>query len=75
MKNQITAKSREDLKNKMAVVFGGNTKTLSPDLQNVLLDDLVTALENRLKILNGTYQNTQLMTAIIESAKCETIET
>jgi hypothetical protein len=75
MKNQITAKSREDLKNKMAVVFGGNIKTLSPDLQNVLLDDLVTALENRLKILNGTYQNTQLMTAIIESAKCETIET
>jgi hypothetical protein len=75
MKNEVTAKSSEDLRNKMAAVFGGKIKTLSPDLQNILLDDLVTALENRLKILNGTHQNTQFMTAITESAKCETIKT
>jgi hypothetical protein len=75
MKNQITAKSRKELKNKMAVVFSENIKTLSPDLQDAFLDDLVTALENRLNVLNRTHQNTQFITTITESAEYETIET
>ncbi len=48
---QINRKSRRELKNKMATVFSENIKTLSTDLQGVLLDDLVTALENRLNVL------------------------
>ena len=75
MENQISAKSRKELKNKMAAVFCDNIKTLSPDLQGVLLDDLVTALENRLNVLNRIHQNTQFVTAITESAEFETIKT
>ncbi len=75
MKNQLTAKSRKELKNKMASAFSKEIKTLSRDLQNVLLDDLVTALENRLTILNRTRQNTQCIVAITESAEYETIKT
>ena len=75
MKKQITARSRKELKNKMAAVFCDNIKTLSPDLQGVLLDDLVTALESRLNVLNKIQQNTQFVTAMTESAEFETIKT
>ncbi len=75
MKNQITAKSRKELKNKMAAAISKEIRTLSRDLQNVLLDDLVTALENRLAILNRTRQNLQCTVAIREWAEFETIET
>ena len=75
MKNQMTEKSRKELKNKMAVVFSENIKMLSPDLQETLLDDLVTALENRLIILNKEHNNMQFITSITESAEYETIKT
>jgi len=75
MKNQMTEKSRKELKNKMAVAFSENIKTLSPDLQETLLDDLVTALENRLIILNKEHNNMQFITSITESAEYETIKT
>jgi hypothetical protein len=73
MKNQLTAKSRKDMKNKMASVFGEKIKTLSPDLKDILLDDLVTALENRLNILNKTNQNTEHIITITGSVECETL--
>jgi hypothetical protein len=75
MKDQMTAKSRKKLKNKMATVFSENIKMLSADLKDVLLDDLVTAFENRLIVLNRTRQNTQFITTIMESVEYETIET
>jgi hypothetical protein len=36
----------------MASVFGEKLKELSTELQKILLDDMVTAFENRLKVLN-----------------------
>ena len=75
MEHQMNAKSRKELKNKMAIVFSENIKTLSTDLQGVLLDDLVTALENRLNVLNRINQNTQFATAMTECAEFETIQT
>ncbi len=75
MKQQINAKSRKELKNKMATVFNENIKTLSTDLQGVLLDDLVTALENRLTVLNRINQNSQLATGMTGCVEFETIET
>ena len=45
-------KSRKALEAKMAVVFGGKIKELSTELQRILLDDMVTAFENRLNVLN-----------------------
>jgi hypothetical protein len=71
----MNRKSRRELKNKMATVFSENIKTLPTDLQGVLLDDLVTALENRLNVLNRINQNNQFATAMMECAEFETIQT
>ena len=52
MKREISLKSRRALEAKMASVFGEKLKELSTELQKILLDDMVTAFENRLKVLN-----------------------
>jgi hypothetical protein len=52
MKQQIAVKSRKELEAKMATVFGEKIKELSTELQRILLDDMVTAFENRLNVLN-----------------------
>ena len=52
MKRETTLKSRRALEAKMASVFGEKLKELSTELQKILLDDMVTAFENRLKVLN-----------------------
>jgi len=49
---QIAVKSRKELEAKMAMVFGEKIKGLSTELQRILLDDMVTAFENRLNVLN-----------------------
>ena len=40
------------MEEKMAAVFGDNIKGLSTELQQILIDDMVTAFENRLNVLN-----------------------
>jgi hypothetical protein len=55
VKQQITIKARKELETKMAVVFGEKIKVLSTELQRILLDDMVTAFENRLKVLNRAH--------------------
>ena len=52
MKQQIELKGRKELETKMASVFGEKLKGLSTELQEILLDDMVTAFENRLNVLN-----------------------
>lgn len=52
MKKQSIDKARTELEIKMALVFGKKTKNLSTELQRILLDDMVTAFENRLNVLN-----------------------
>lgn len=52
MKYQFHAKNRKELRLKMATVFGEKIQMLSTELQEILLDDLVTAFENRLAVLN-----------------------
>ena len=52
MKQQITIKDRKELEEKMASIFGEKIKELSTELQEILLDDMVTAFENRLNVLN-----------------------
>jgi hypothetical protein len=48
----LVFKSRDELEAKMAAVFGEEIKELSTELQEILLDDMVTAFENRLNVLN-----------------------
>ena len=52
LKHQFPSKSRKEIENKLASVFGDNIQELSTDLQKILLDDMVTAFENRLNVLN-----------------------
>ena len=51
MQQNMTLKQREELEAKMTEVFRGNIQTLSTELQKILIDDLVTAFQNRINVL------------------------
>jgi hypothetical protein len=51
MTKTLTLKERSELQSKMATVFNRNIKVLSTELQGILLDDLVTAFQNRINVL------------------------
>ncbi len=51
MTKSLTLKERRELQSKMAKVFNGNIRVLSTELQKILLDDLVTAFQNRINVL------------------------
>jgi hypothetical protein len=53
MKQQITNKDRKELEMDMAKIFSRKISGLSTELQEILLDDMVTAFENRLNVLNA----------------------
>ena len=52
MKQQITLKGRKELEAKMSKIFDEKIGGLSTELQEILIDDMVTAFENRLNVLN-----------------------
>jgi hypothetical protein len=47
----VTFKQRKALEDKMAKTFKENLKGLSTELQGILVDDLVTAFQNRINVL------------------------
>jgi hypothetical protein len=60
MKQQMIENGRKELEEKLSNAFGGKIHGLSTELQQILIDDMVTAFENRLKVLinlNGKYGN------------------
>jgi hypothetical protein len=50
---QIADKDRKELEAKLADVFDNEINNLSTELREILLDDMVTAFENRLNVLNN----------------------
>jgi hypothetical protein len=52
VKHQFTQKGRKELEAKMAEIFNAKITGLSTELQEILLDDMVTAFETRLNVLN-----------------------
>jgi hypothetical protein len=52
VKHQTPNKARKDLEAKMATIFKEKIAILSTELQEILIDDMVTAFENRLNVLN-----------------------
>jgi len=52
VKQQIVNKDRKELEAKMAMIFDEKINGFSTELQEILLDDMITAFENRLKVLN-----------------------
>ena len=73
MNGRYTSKDRNELKLKIANVLDENLRMYSSDLREMLLDDLVTALENRLKILNKVQSDVQIEVA--GSVDYETVKT
>jgi hypothetical protein len=55
---QIADKDRKELEAKLADVFDGKINNLSTELREILLDDMVTAFENRLNVLNNAARKT-----------------
>lgn len=51
MKQNITFKQRKEIKTKMAEALQENIKDLSTEFQKILIDDLVTAFQNRINVL------------------------
>ncbi|MGA3112409.1 MAG: hypothetical protein ABSE15_10350 [Candidatus Bathyarchaeia archaeon] len=52
MLEQANTKNRKVLRSKMAEVFSDEIKALPAEVQYILLDDLVTAFQNRLSIFS-----------------------
>lgn len=75
MNSRTTGRKRKELKLKMATVFSDKINALSPDLRDVLLDDLVTAFESRLTVLNRAMLDLRCMTEIAGRVEFETIQT
>ena len=57
MNQQLEVKVRKELEAKMATVLGEKIKGLSVELQEILLDDIVTAFENRLIVFKRAKVN------------------
>ena len=55
---QIADKDRKEIEAKLANVFDEEIDDLSTELREILLDDMVTALENRLNVLNNESRKT-----------------
>ena len=51
MNQNITLKQRKELEGRMAKVFKENINVLSTELQKILVDDMVTAFQNRINVL------------------------
>ena len=54
---QIADKNRKELEAKLAHVFDEEIDELPSELRAILLDDMITAFENRLNVLNRIAQN------------------
>jgi len=50
---QIADRDRKELETKLANVFKGQMNHLSTELREILIDDIVTAFENRLNVLKN----------------------
>ena len=55
---QIADKDRKEIEAKLANVFDEEIDDLSTELREILLDDMVTAFENRLNVLNNASRKT-----------------
>jgi hypothetical protein len=55
---QIAEKDRKELEAKLANIFDLEINSLSTELREILLDDMVTAFENRLNVLKNATRKT-----------------
>lgn len=70
--DQCVSNERNKLRRKMSSVFGDNIQMLSVDLQEMLFDDLVTAFEDRVKVLKRAQLDVKI--ELVKSVDFETIK-
>ena len=56
---QIAEKDRKEIEAKLENVFKEKIGHLSTELREILLDDMVTAFENRLNVLNRSSEKAE----------------
>jgi hypothetical protein len=66
MLKQTNIKERKELGVKMSEVFSSRIKTLPVEMQDILLDDLVTAFENRLSLFSQIQSTLLPVTVLYE---------
>jgi hypothetical protein len=54
LNENVLTNDRDELEAKMTKALSSEMQELSSDLQRILIDDMVTAFENRLNVLNRT---------------------
>ena len=52
MNKKISTEEKKEITSKLAVAFGKEIKNLSKENQEILLDDMVTAFQNRIAVFN-----------------------
>jgi len=57
LNQQLAIKGKKELEAEMATVFGEKIKGLSVELQEIVLDDMVTAFETRLIVFERAKVN------------------
>ena len=65
-------KNRKEIEAKMTSVFKDKIQMLPKDLQSILIDDMVTAFENRMIVFNRAQSGLQI---IVDSPKAVSYET
>ncbi len=60
MNASLELKERDALEAKMVSIFAKEIKQLSTDLQQILIDDMITAFENRVNVLNRSKARTKV---------------
>ena len=58
MNRLVTSKNRKQIQAKMEAALGENIQSLPTEFKKILIDDLVTAFENRLTVLKCAQTNT-----------------
>jgi hypothetical protein len=73
MKQLIASKNRKELENKMAMVFENDMKSVPVELRKIIIDDLVTAFESRLCVLNRAQSNLKFIMIAEGEVQVETL--
>lgn len=71
MNTKLSSKNRKELQAKLAVVFNDKLQSLSCEYREILLDDLISAFENRFDVLSRVQMRSQPRFEIIESIALE----
>jgi hypothetical protein len=71
---QLSNKNRKELKSKMAEALNEKMKILSPGMQDILVDDLITAFESRLAVLDKAQSNLHCLVDIGVKIPNETLK-